>query len=340
MNCRKLLRTIVVLHFSLLFIFCAIGLAQDDEFECVENGNWIYHDYALCYEYKNYSKEDVAGAQLKFGKIKADIEAKSDEWTGKYIAMFGGEVNRVGLIYSPQNGYVRYNVYTCRPTLRSVSYGDVSDEPTVLWTKPVYSLNTRRKTADPTKYIKVKWGEKHLLVEESDLKGFLNKIVGLNLPTVDEDGTTIMDWYDVWEKEEDNEKTVTGLPVLPPEYVKLLPRPIEAKIIAVSKRIVKKIEDEYNDEPRYESHVPVTINVGAEQGVKVGMTFRIISQDEQFEITRVERKKAFGVIKRDLDENGRETFYDSESETYKPYPKVTSGWRLTTKPDPETLSWY
>jgi hypothetical protein len=75
----------------------------------------------------------------------------------------------------------------------------------------------------------------------------------------------------------------------------------------------------------------VTLNAGSEQGVKDGMVFHVSSPDEgdSVHVVRAGRRSSTAVIVRDVDERGRETYYDRELRERR-RAKVAPGWRLTT----------
>lgn len=341
---------ILLIAFSFIFSFAAWAqekpVLQEEQIEYAKN--WIY-DYQdgpeLRLNYKYYSKEDAVDAENKYQKIKAELlENKENEWAGKYIPLPQSELGGQYLFLAPRSGFIDYYVYPCLPELRSFHLGDVVDEPSVIWTKPVYSLNSRRRVIEPVRYVKVKWGARRLLVRQEDLVEFLDRVTGFYVKPKTDDENDFSDWFNVWANEKDFEKPLTGLPVLPAEYVHLLRRPIEAKIINAGKRIIKKIEEK-NDEHEYsaartESQTTVTISAGSQNGIKIGMAFRALKTDETIKIIQVNSRTSIGVLIRELDENGRETYYDSESEGEKNFPKITAGWSLTTAPLPQSFECF
>jgi hypothetical protein len=76
----------------------------------------------------------------------------------------------------------------------------------------------------------------------------------------------------------------------------------------------------------------VTINAGTERGVTEGLVFRVLSPDEGdlLFVLRAGRRASTGVVVRDVDGRGAETFYDHAESRERPHSRVARGWRLTT----------
>jgi hypothetical protein len=336
--------TALLLAFFLISV-CSINAQEqinNQEGEIDHVKNWLYEsgDREMRINYKFYSKDDLTEAQNRLEKINAELEKDQSEWFGRYSPVTDAEVSHEELILSRQNGFLQFYVYTCMPELRYLNFGEIVDEPGAVWLKSASSLNSRRKLLNPAKYVKVIWGKRHFLILENDLQMFLIKAAGLEI--VDEenrDEDKPITWLTVYEKHGESEKSIKGLPIVPFEYAHLLRHPIEAKIIAVGKRTVEVIKDEFSDEPRNLSNVIIKLNVGSQNGVEKGMNFRILKTGELIEITKVNRQTSVGIVAREIDENGRESYYDHETKSDKIYSKIIVGWKLTTAPEPESLSW-
>lgn len=323
-----------------------INGVQEPEIEYVKN--WLY-DYEVGPElrlnYKRFSKQDAIDAEIKFKEIKAELlEIKEDDWFGSYTPIPESELGGFHLILAPRAGFIRYYVYTCLPELRSLNFGEIVDEPSAVWTKPIYSLNSRRPVENPTKYVKVKWGTRRLLIPEKYLAEYLDQITGFYVEPATEDENDSEERFTVWTNTSDPEKPLSGLPILPKEYQHLLRSPINAKVISIGKRTIKKFE-EISEEDKYapartESQTVVKINVGSQNGVKIGMNFRILKTDESLKIIHVSRTASVGIIVRELDENGQETYYNSEAGEEQKYPKATVGWVITSAPRPTSFQCY
>ena len=81
------------------------------------------------------------------------------------------------------------------------------------------------------------------------------------------------------------------------------------------------------------SFTRVTISAGTAQGIKDRMVFRVVEPDEgdTVIVLRAGENESEAFIVRELDERGRETFEDDNSQEKK-HSKVAAGWKLTTSP--------
>lgn len=77
----------------------------------------------------------------------------------------------------------------------------------------------------------------------------------------------------------------------------------------------------------------IRISAGKKQGVRRGLLFRIpVSAYGQYlEIKRVSTVFSNGVIIRNVDDDGRETYYNSAGRR-EDYPPIIRGARITTSP--------
>jgi hypothetical protein len=277
--------------------------------EFIEDENWISEigdvyskGYSLIsYRFDNFTKEDVAKAKQKLKSIKQF--APKDEWEGLYS--LANPVGEEGLIWHSDSGFFRYYFYH---ELRSLDYGKIKlsqDFIELLSDKPLTS-NPNKKQFNKTgnKLIKVKFGERHFLVQENRLKDFCERAVGWS--------RDLMDYSYYWQKREDSEKKVFGLPVLPSEYSHLLRYPIEAKISSVGRKQIipnRQSTKEYNFD---DIHYSVTLNTGKNKNIKIGMNFFVEDLGEWIEIKKVFQKSSIGNIRRDIGENNKEQCWDSE----------------------------
>lgn len=234
----------------------------DEKWEHAEREGW-YLDYA------RYSIEDVRAARAKWESIELENkQAGEDEWAGGYSLMPEFEVAFEHLRWSPRAGFVDVYVYTCQPELRYLNFGSVTVSPTTVQMLPEYPPRSGRKTAQVTTYVKVKWGDRHYLIEENRLADFCDAVSGTG---VYKEGVIERGF---WLKSSDSEKATRGRPLLPPEYRHLLKRPVDSKVIAVDKSYV----EHYNDNDCMTRTVtPVTLNAGSKSGVKAGIAFRVLT---------------------------------------------------------------
>jgi hypothetical protein len=322
-------RKVTVLLLCCLLLAVSTTRAQtnwDEKWEHVERESW-YLDFA------RYSREDVKAAQAKWKGIDSEnSSAEADEWVGSYSMMPGGEVSLEDFRWSPQTGFVMVYVYTCLPELRYLNFGSVAVSPTTVQMTPEYPPNSGRKTAQVKMYVKVKWGDRHYLIEEDRLAEFCEAITGTGIY---EEGVMGRGF---WLKVDDFEKTVSGSPVLPRQYKHLLRKPIDAGVIAVGKSYV---EHEEGNECLTRTVTPVTINVGSRSGVKAGIAFKVVTPEETdygfVKVLKVGPNTSSALFtpygfqmcaeNRPLPDEGQEA-----TDEAKELP-VAVGWKLTTRPD-------
>jgi hypothetical protein len=126
---------------------------------------------------------------------------------------------------------------------------------------------------------------------------------------------------------------------VPPEYRRFIKNPINAEVTFIgNKRRVKNwgYEGElYQQWIPQAVLIPVRINAGRENGVKLNMLFRLIGEpgfNQYLQITRVHQRTASGYIVRDLNSEGKETYWDIDDGQEKPLPPIKAGAKVTTSP--------
>ena len=111
-------------------------------------------------------------------------------------------------------------------------------------------------------WIPVRWGERRYLVPVDDVLAFCNAVNEGSEPR------ERAEWGRFFLGKDDHEVKVTGLPEVPEKYrANLLQEPIHATIIAV-----------HPEEVTYHNgfgfhRIPLTLDVGSQDRVRVGMTF-------------------------------------------------------------------
>lgn len=309
--------------FNLIFTLFIVGFCQLAAVaQLDEDGRWKNDFYApALLNYRSYSESDFANALAKLEAIKSENSNSVDEWAGDYSAQ-SGEVNVIALRFSQQAGFVYANFYTCLPELRGLNYGTVSQ------TSDYISLTsqTSQRNGQTTKYLPVKWGERHYLVPENEVAQFYKFVAGFGWK---EDEYV---FFDFLLKNDDAEKPIIGMPVFPRGYERFVKKPIEATITEVLRREIES-EQVYGGTTVYYSHTFVKLNVGSINGVKRGMPLNVPESEdyEKVEVTQIGKRSSIGVIIRQLDENKQEFFRNYRTNETKPYPKVSVGWQLSTR---------
>jgi hypothetical protein len=291
----------ILIAFLIFLSIVGFGFGQ----EIVEDENWLKGlgteaDYLTSLIYlTNFNKEDLTKGKQRLKTVRQFTP--KNEWEGIYYRNTGPGNSK--LIWNSEGGFFDFYFYHY---LKHFDYGIVNDSTSfvvLVSEKPLISTS-RKKQAARTKLIKVKFGETHFLVPENRLKDFCERAVGL--------GTDLSDFYYYLTKEEDIEKKVFGLPVLPSGYRHFLHYPLEAQIISVGR---KKIIPNAQSAERFnfdDVHYSVTLNVGKNKNVKTRMNFFVEDLGEWIEITKVFQTKSIGFIRRDFDENKKEQCRDGE----------------------------
>ena len=310
--------------FRRILILLFVGFCQTASFaQLNEHGRWksdLYYE-PVEINYRSYSESDFKNALTKLEAIKSENNNVTDEWAGDYSAQ-SGEVNVIAMRWSPRAGFVHLNFYTCLPELRGLNYGTITATPDYI----LLTSQTSQRSGRVTKYLPVKWGERHYLVPESEVAQFYKFVAGYGWKK-DE-----YVFFDFLLKNDDLEKPIAGMPVLPRGYDQFVRKPIEATITEILRREIKT-ERSYDGSLAYESHTFVKLNAGSADGIKRGMTLNVVeSKDyERVEIVQVRRQSSVGVLVRSLDENRQESFKNYRTDEIKPYPTVSVGWQLSTR---------
>lgn len=276
----------ICLLLSLMLVFANVGFAAGQE-------------------QAKLSASAESTARSKQQAILAEIKKlKSHEWAGEYYAGDGLGVN-TSVVIAPKSGYV-FEWHGCLG-LYDRNYGSVT------WTNDQIRLSftfaNQRKGFQgiAPELIPISWGARRYLIPADDVVGFCNNINEGREPRNSSHGFYLL-------HQGDEKKMVTGFPKVPSKYQDyLLAKPIEATIIAVSPYTTRPsvVDWKFKD-------TTVTIDVGARQGLRVGMELAVTKpQDtvESLRVTKVEETRSEAVM-----------IQVGEEE---PGPKA--GWRLSTQ---------
>jgi hypothetical protein len=281
--------------------------------------------------YEHYTREYVKAAQVKWRDIATENKgSQADEWAGSYSLDSGFDVSLYHLRWSPQAGFVDVYVYTCLPELRYLNYGSVTVSPTTVRMLQEYPATPNKAIEQAKMYLKVKWGDRHYLIEENRIAEFCDTIAGVGIY---KEGVIDTGF---WVKIDDEEKSPEGMPILPPEYKHLLKKPIDAKVIAVGKSYVER-DDEVDCMTR--TVTPVTLNVGSKDGVKAGIAFKVLSPKDvdhgYIKVVTVSLNSSSALFIPHGFEMCDESEAPPDEEQAKAEvkePAVAVGWKLTTRP--------
>lgn len=296
--------------------------------ETGEDENWLkgfnteadYMPTLVYWSFERFSLKDIPQAKKKLSIVRQ--HTPKTEWEGLYYS--NAEIGDNKFIWNAAGGFFDFYFYH---TLKSFNFGTARDFSGFIelnYEKQTFS-QTNKRFASKIKLIKVKVGEKHFLVPENRLQDFCERAAGLS--------TDSWDFNYYWMKEEDKEKSVFGLPILPAEYRKYLRYPAETKITRIGNRKIIPNEQSTKEYNYDDIHYPVTVNAGKNKNLKTRMNFFVEDLGEWIEITKVSQNKADGFVRRDFDETNKEQCWDSEGGSGQPIPckQIKVGMKAVTK---------
>lgn len=235
---------------------------------------------------EKYSKTAGKAAKIKRGKVLAELKKLgAHDWAGDYYAGDGLGVN-TSLMVAPNSGYL-FEWHGC---------GGLYDRNcgTVVWTNGRAQLsftfqNTREGFQGiAPELVLVPWGARRYLVPADDIVGFCYDINEGREPRIGAHGFYLL-------RRGDEDKKVNVLPKLPDEYRHyLLAEPVEATILAVGPPTTRPnvVDGKFMD-------MPVTIDAGKEQSLRVGMKLFVTKPPglmRSFRVTKVNDNRAEAIM--------------------------------------------
>ncbi|HJU54275.1 MAG TPA: hypothetical protein VJ715_06880 [Pyrinomonadaceae bacterium] len=293
-------------------------------------------------------KEEIRKLISLWESIAKDNQQSSGgEWAGDYF--IGGETHGSYMRWSLESGFVSVAVNKCEAKVVEFSYGKAMN------LTPVIQLTTEQTVSSghshgrshsiqgAINFVPVKYRGERILIPEDKMSDFGDYVAGLG----DFNGALAIH-YDLGAPffyklgPVSAVESAVGGAVVPQGYEKFLKKPVETLITKVNKRVVKS---EFNYEApsgavisyavTYTAPVSVTsitLDAGSAAGIKRGMVLWAVGTGDEVRITRADPHTSVGIIVRNLNDKGRETFYDNEAERERLYPRVRAGWKLTTSP--------
>jgi len=284
----------------------------------------IFYEPGLTFRYDRYSKADLSRLNARFDALK---ESKfSNEWEGNYFFTAYEHSYYPRLRLDLNIGYARTVVVAALRDLEDFEFGRVMDEGEAILFIPDFQSWNRGRVKS-SRYVKVRWDEAHFLVEESSLLAFAQKAAGL---LNGEEYKNDHKWTGFWHK--DSLQRLNGLPVFPAKFRHLERAPIIASLISVGDRVIRKDFD--LNKVTYNENVAVyavTINAGADRGVRREMRFLVPEIRELLHLTKVGKKTADGLIVRDLTENLEDRCFDFDHDNLITCPNIRNAMKITTR---------
>lgn len=280
----KMHRGYLVIASWLLLAVPTYGQALDPESNWYkETGRQV--DHYSRFDFSRYSASDIQSAKHKYLQILSG--PLQDDWSGSYSrpTLLG----RAELTWS-DHGFVYAYIYH---TLANIDYGRAlprSDSVSLVSEKwPGGKPNAFLEG----EHIKVKFGERHLLVPKSKLDEFAIFAAGLDVPDrAGKNAISYTEYGGVWEKVGDEDKNIADVPTYPAKYASLIRKAIQAKVLSVGRLVIIK-KTSRNFALMEGDHVRLLIlSGGSRNGVKVGMTFWADQLEERVEIVSAGRTRS------------------------------------------------
>jgi len=256
-------------------------------------------------ERRSAAAEQAADARRK--QIRAEIRALgTHEWAGEYYAGDGLGMN-TRLILAPRAGHV-FEWSSCG-RLADRNYGAIASDGRDLRLSFTFENRPDGFFGVAPLLSVVPWGARRYLVPADDIVGFCNQINGGSEPRTDMHGLYFL-------RCGDEDTAVDGVPELPLGYGDyLLKSPVEATVLSVGAPSPPPSGIKWKRQD-----IPLTLDAGSDQGLKVGMQVFVIEPWDIFSlssfirITTVESDRSEAILAKFL----------KESRT----PEV--GWRVST----------
>ena len=285
-------------------------------------------------------QEDVDALKSRWKMIEEEMKTTSSEFAGIYSDY--GVTHSSVLRWAPASGFVYINLYEMQDVLY-FSYGKVSVTPSAI----IFTVEREHGSRDfdnhlrttPLRWIGAKWRRDYYLIPEDSLSDFGNYAAGFG--AYNDFNGSCCDYAPFLVENTKADPPVKPVrPVVPKEYEFFLKPPIEATIRYVGRqRIVKDYETKgelYYHLQQKASLTSVRINAGKNQGVKRGLLFRLVTipieKGKYLKITRVGAEFSEGVVVREVDDEGKEIYYDYEAHQNMPHTPVVVGTKVTTSP--------
>jgi hypothetical protein len=248
------------------------------------------------------------------------------------------------LRWSPDEGFV-YVYHSEGLSIIDFSYGKVRSTSEAIILEPEREMKETfdsKRLSTPKKWIPIGSSFGAYLVPEERIKEFGNYAGGFgeyndfNGPCCDFSPFFFMP------TDSTPQASHPSILVVPPTYQQFIKEPIKARIEVVG---VKAFVKNYGLEGKLYSQLfpkasltPVVLNAGRRQGVKKNQLFRLIGEprNQYLRILIVRNKRASGVVVRDVDDDGKETYFDGLAGMKEPEKKlfhpIRVGTKVTTSP--------
>jgi len=208
-------------------------------------------------------------------------------------------------LIAPDAGFV-FEWHGCLG-LYNRNFGEITWSNNVIELSCTYPNSRKGFQGIETNLVAVSWGPRSYLIPADDMTAFCNEVNQGGEPRSGARGFYLL-------RRGDETKKIEGFPNVPEEYrPRLLMKPTEAAIIVVGADEARPSADGANLRDTL-----VTLDAGAENGLRVGMVLFITNREAiatPVRITKVEANRAEGIVTPILKDD--------------PRPRV--GWRVSTR---------
>lgn len=337
----------VIIRRALLSGAIAVGCLLNVTSSSSQIDRWGYWENGVSeswwFSNSEFTKAEADTAIARWDKI-GSLKLSEQEWGGDYSR--GSDVHGTYLRWSPQNGFVLAHVDKCAARVMQVGYGRVRMNRDIVEFIPEFLKGSDRhgtmhhgsQPLSVMRFVPARFRGVQHLISPPKLPDFADFAAGLGQHNA---GLSSGDWieYGFYHRIDGVEQPSSpgDLPIFPPEYRRFVRNPIQATVLKVMSRKVKK-SSTADGEPYYQSNSDVRIDVGSADGVKRKMVFRVVGSvaDDTLEVLQVQKHSSLGRIVRDVDEDHADVYYEWKREAnqqdVKRSPAIVPGWRLTTAP--------
>jgi hypothetical protein len=287
------------------------------------------------------TREEAAALNARWKALGDELKSGAGEFAGTYHE--AGVLRHSYLRWAPGGGFVYLYVYEHFSVL-DFSYGRVKVTPTAV----VFEVERERlgvasarpPSPMPRRWVAARWRLTNYFVPEKDIADFGMYVAGLGQNNEFNGPCCEFTPFFRAEPRRAPAESFDG-PKVPAPYTRLMRRPVETTIKSVGRRKVVRefgLEGElYSQRFERASLTPVTFDAGRASGLKPGMLLRLADEPEgqYLKVTRVGATRSVGVLIRNVDDDGRETFYDfggGGEPRQKEFPPVRVGARVTSAP--------
>lgn len=290
-NRKGLILTPNMRHLILIAITCLVASSVVMGQVLEEPSDWRKEtgresDFYSRFDFRRYSIKDVENAKSKYLSIVSKVTR--DEWSGTYTR--GTMLGYSELVWNETDGFVYAYTYH---TLGHLDYGRVKfagNSISFISQKAVHLTQSNFE-----EYVRVRFGERHLLVGKRKLADFAKLAVGREVAASRD---TEAEGSFFWEMVGEEEKSIGETPEFPAEFQQLVLKPLTTTLVSVGKMRVKKEISKQWGTTSIDHLVDLRLSIGSGNGVRRGMRFWIDELEEWVDIVSVSKNWSLALLSR------------------------------------------